>query len=115
VGRDGRWVSQALITTQVGLVVASRDCSAFRVCAFCWLNGPYTSTGTENGSRMKTWREEIQQGDKQIEVNRRRRLTVFFCYSNFFIVTTCWKDRVTVDRPQAVSALDMDRNSLQDA
>ncbi len=64
---------------------------------------------------MKTWRDEIQQGDKQIEVNMAPLIDCIFLLLIFFIVTTVFvkETGVTVDRPQAVSALDMDRNSLQ--
>ncbi len=64
---------------------------------------------------MKTWRDELSQGDRQIEVNMAPLIDCIFLLLIFFIVTTVFvkETGVTVDRPQAVSAQDMDRNSLQ--
>ena len=64
---------------------------------------------------MKTWRDELSQGDRQIEVNMAPLIDCIFLLLIFFIVTTVFVKETGVngDRPQAVSAQEMDRNSLQ--
>ncbi len=64
---------------------------------------------------MKTWRDEIPQEDKKIDINMSPLIDCIFLLLIFFIVTTVFvkETGVSVDRPQAVSALEMDRNSLQ--
>ena len=64
---------------------------------------------------MKTWRDELSQSDRQIEVNMAPLIDCIFLLLIFFIVTTVFvkETGVNVDRPQAVSAQEMDRNSLQ--
>ena len=64
---------------------------------------------------MKTWRDELSQSDRQIEVNMAPLIDCIFLLLIFFIVTTVFVKETGVngDRPQAVSAQEMDRNSLQ--
>ncbi|MDD4737190.1 MAG: biopolymer transporter ExbD [Kiritimatiellae bacterium] len=64
---------------------------------------------------MKTWRDEWDQGERKVDINMSPLIDCIFLLLIFFIVTAVFvrESGVEVNRPQAVSAEELDRNSLQ--
>ena len=64
---------------------------------------------------MKTWRTEWDQDDRKIDINMSPLIDCIFLLLIFFIVTAVFvrETGVEVDRPRAVTAEELDRNSVQ--